>query len=1266
MQKWTKIVLTTVMLLAVMFLLPPGTNSADAATPTSGTWGDLSWTLDSSGTLTISGRGEMKDLTTEGYMGLPIISSDAWRAYTDQIITVVIQEGVTSIGVNAFSDCKSMTGVTIPESVTSIGNNAFVHCDSLKSVIIPSEVTRIGMSAFSQCGCLTSVSLSSGLEFIGVDAFKNCTSLSSIVIPDTVTTIGSSAFSYCSSLTDLTLSSRLTSIEFGTFWQCSALKSISVPSGVTDIIGYAFYHSGVTSISIPSSVKNIYDDAFYECENLTDVYYGGTQLQWNAINIGLHNDLLTSANIHYTGAASGTWGDLSWTLDSSGTLTISGRGEMKDLTTEGYMGLPIISSDAWRAYTDQIITVVIQEGVTSIGVNAFSDCKSMTGVTIPESVTSIGNNAFVHCDSLKSVIIPSEVTRIGMSAFSQCGCLTSVSLSSGLEFIGVDAFKNCTSLSSIVIPDTVTTIGSSAFSYCSSLTDVTLPSRITDIPIAMFQGCIALKSISVPSGVTTIGEIAFNHTGLKSISIPSSVQNIGQSAFYACEDLTDVYYEGTQSQWNAINIGLDNASLTSANIHYTGATQSYSVSYHANGGMDAPAAQTKTQDVALTLSSTKPTRASASAGSYTVTLNANGGSVSPTSMSTARTTSYTFKNWNTKQDGSGTSYNSGGSYTANEDATLYAQWNSSTVTAAVTLPTPSRSGYTFQGWSTSSSASSGTKGNYTPTGNVTLYATWSGNSTASYTVSYNANGGTGTPSSQTKEQNVSLTLSSIKPSKSYVIQYNANGGSVSPASKNVACTFRSWNTKQDGSGTSYAPGGTYTSNSDVTLYAQWTNPTAGTLATPSRSGYTFAGWFSSAAGGEQIKDSSTVTGNMTVYAHWSAPVVADPYNMGDETYSFANYSDSDSPGGHCFGMSMTSAGYHNGFLDIGKIGGNANTPLYSFGPTQIVKRPICYYQGIQGWRSTNATVAGGSYYLYHHNNMALDWQEVVGYVRNHDYDGTGLLQIGFRKDGEGGHAINFLRYESVNGQDRIYAYDNNFPTQETYFYRDSSGSVRQTPVQTFSGAIDCIALRDIRTYFNTVGDFDVSHVLYMPKDAAAVQGYSYSYMDGDFEAEEYVMYEIPADQSRVIIVPNRDYADFIYMDTEYSFGKITDDTRGELKLATMNEGAVVSEASFRIFEADSVFGEPDFALPSALKEIDSSAFEGIAATTVYVPDSCVSIGAYAFRNAAITQIRIPAQCSIADTAFDGCAKVTIFGTPGSPAEAFCNSHKNCTFVTENG
>ena len=209
----------------------------------------------------------------------------------------------------------------------------------------------------------------------------------------------------------------------------------------------------------------------------------------------------------------------------------------------------------------------------------------------------------------------------------------------------------------------------------------------------------------------------------------------------------------------------------------------YTIKYDANGGSGAPGNQTKTYGVDLTLSSTKPTRANASAGSYTVTYNANSGSVSPASASAARTTSYTFNNWNTASGGGGTSYASGGTYSTNAAATLYAQWNSSTTTAAVTLPTPTRSGYTCNGWYTA--ASGGTKAanagaSYTPTGNITLYAQWTANVVApTFTTQ---------PTSKSVYRGASTSLSVVATTSQGTITYqwysstdNSNWNAISGA-----------------------------------------------------------------------------------------------------------------------------------------------------------------------------------------------------------------------------------------------------------------------------------------------------------------------------------------------------------------------------------------------------------------------------------------------------------------------------------------------------
>ena len=300
----------------------------------------------------------------------------------------------------------------------------------------------------------------------------------------------------------------------------------------------------------------------------------------------------------------------------------------------------------------------------------------------------------------------------------------------------------------------------------------------------------------------------------------------------------------------------------------------YTVSYNVNGGTGSIASQTKTHDTNLTLTTTKPT-----GKSFTVTYNANGGTVS----SSSKTVSQIFTSWNTAANGRGTAYNAGATYSANANVTLYAQYANPSIGS---LPTPTRSGYAFDGWYTAATGGTKITDSTKVTANTTLYAHWKANA---YTVSYNVNGGTGSIASQTKTHGTNLTLTTTKPTgKSFTVTYNANGGTVSTSSKTVSQTFTSWNTAANGSGTTYNAGATYSANANVTLYAQYANPSIGSLPTPTRSGYAFDGWYTAATGGTKITDSTKVTANTTLYAHWKANAYTVSYNVNGGTGSIAS------------------------------------------------------------------------------------------------------------------------------------------------------------------------------------------------------------------------------------------------------------------------------------------------------------------------------------------------------------------------------------------
>ena len=337
--------------------------------------------------------------------------------------------------------------------------------------------------------------------------FYNNSCVKSVIIENGVTSIGDLAFKGCRSLTSVTIPNSVTSIGRRAFCLCTSLTSITIPNSVTSIGFEAFYQcESLTSVTIPDSVTSIGDEAFYQCESLTSV-----------------------------------------TIPDS--VTSIGNYVFYDCTS--------------------LTSATIPDSVTSIGDNAFYDCTSLTSVTIPDSVTSIGNSAFFGCTSLTSETIPNSVTSIGDNVFSFCASLTSIIIPNSVTSIGEDAFSYCTNLTSIIIPNSVTSIGDFAFSGCTSLTSVTIPNSVTSIGGSAFLSCKSLTSVTIPNSVTSIGGGEFMYcSSLTSIIIPNSVTSIGNSAFDSCTSLKDVYYTGSQSDWNKIYIDSNNQCLTNATIHY--------------------------------------------------------------------------------------------------------------------------------------------------------------------------------------------------------------------------------------------------------------------------------------------------------------------------------------------------------------------------------------------------------------------------------------------------------------------------------------------------------------------------------------------------------------------------------------------------------------------------------------------------------------------------------------------------------------------------
>ena len=512
---------------------------------------DVTWEITGSPddyTLTISGNGDMADFTSVG--------AQPWYIYRSGTTKLIINEGVTSIGKNAFGNFNNgnLDSITIPASVQSIGNQAFRMCLGLQSVTFApnSQLTLININAFQKCSSLQSITFPARLQNIAASAFAECTGLQSVDCAEGshLTTIGNSAFDHCSSL-----------------------ESVSLSDQVTVISNYVFQYCGLTSISIPASVSTIGNYAFSHCTELDTIIihaqnlstygsYAFNDVSPNflvfvpAASLSTYRSAWSSYYTHFRAIpvpapTSGTCGtDVTWALSGTAgdyTLTISGTGAMSNFSS--------IYTMPWYSYRSEITDIVIEDGVTFIGSNAFNGCanSNLTSVSIPASVTTIGDNAFNGCSYLQSVTFAngSQLKSIGNNAFQTCTRMTSISFPASVERIGIGAFSSCTNMTTVSFAanSRLKSIGREAFNRCNNLLAVSIPDSVSIIGYSAFDACSKLASLSFStnSQLTTIDQQAFRNTALTSVTIPASVRYILNAAFGNCSYLASVTFaEGSR------------------------------------------------------------------------------------------------------------------------------------------------------------------------------------------------------------------------------------------------------------------------------------------------------------------------------------------------------------------------------------------------------------------------------------------------------------------------------------------------------------------------------------------------------------------------------------------------------------------------------------------------------------------------------------------------------------------------------------------------
>ena len=565
-----------------------------------GTCGEnLTWTyVEKTKTLTISGTGAMSDYDTSNE------NMNPWHTYRTKMSTVVIEEGVTSIGQYAFYDCVYLDSVNVSNSVTAIGKYAFLQT-GLRKIVLSSNLKSISEHAFEHTA-VSSIEIPESVTEVGDSVFYACSGLKSVTIGSGMSYIGRSLFENCSNLTSVKISNSINSIKENAFRGCAKLTSIDIPNSITNIEEKAFYGSGLNKLVIPKNVTFIGDDAFSFCSNLA------------SITVSSENPIFGSRD------------DCNAIIEnSSKTLTVGCKNTLipNDVT--------IIGADAFLG-SKGLTSIVIPEGVEVIGSSSFAK-TGLTNIRIPKSVTTIGDFAFDGCNNMTSVVSKREEDPLvlldsvfnGISSgcvlttpsgthdfYSQKGWTKDVFRGGVVEmdlkpdtieiedatvkaicvaqwdtnedgelskkeaevvrvlgtvfkeknsirdfkelkyFKGLTsikgAFERCSGLKHIEIPENVATIENDVFSGCSSLDYIFVATENPNYDSR--DSCNAIirkdnntlivgcKSTQIPNNVTAIGDSAFyNCSGLRKIEIPESVISIGRRVFGNCNSLDSIF-----------------------------------------------------------------------------------------------------------------------------------------------------------------------------------------------------------------------------------------------------------------------------------------------------------------------------------------------------------------------------------------------------------------------------------------------------------------------------------------------------------------------------------------------------------------------------------------------------------------------------------------------------------------------------------------------------------------------------------------------------
>ena len=491
--------------------------------PQQGVEGNLRWSLDRWGTITIEGEGTIPDYFRAAFdteMGLGAVLSQATH--------LVIGEGITEIGYSAFFGMPRLKTVELPDSITEIGRYAFSSCDSLIELRIPAGVTQIS-DIISDSVKVRRLYLPAGVE--NIESGLACPALEEFIVDE--------GNPYLISRDGVIFSADGTVLL--AYPAGKKDKVYTVPEGVAKIGWCAFaYAQKLTEVILPEGVRTICRGGFSDGENLRAVH-------------------------------------LPRTLETIEAYAFEGCPSLEDIRLPD--SLTSVGEGAFL-FCDSLQEINLPSQLTEIADNLFQNCGSLTSVTLPEALSRIGRAAFWDCDALTTVHLPAAVQTIDWGAFTSCYQLSSFTVDpgnpiytaiggvlcsadgktlvsyplgrgdvvyrvpEGIVHIAPYAFYYADELETVILADSVSTMGEHVFAYCKKLTAITLPSQMIAVPERAFIGCSSLRILTLPAGL----------------------QKIGEGAFIDAESMAQIRFGGTELQWASVEIDTNNDALQQAEV----------------------------------------------------------------------------------------------------------------------------------------------------------------------------------------------------------------------------------------------------------------------------------------------------------------------------------------------------------------------------------------------------------------------------------------------------------------------------------------------------------------------------------------------------------------------------------------------------------------------------------------------------------------------------------------------------------------------------